>query len=228
MKLVNKICQIAAIVFFFSALVLFFLPFVKVTAATGEYNFIASELAFGTKLEGLDKLAQSAHIWFCFFLTLASLALASFTFKFKKARYWAAGIGLVDAIYMLVIILSRPGLFVDTRPLILTAKTEYTLFAVLLVAALFVATAFSICHLFIDDKIMVSENKGKKTILQRLVQFIRDYKSEVKKIVWPGLNEVVKNTLIVLIICGIIGAFIWVLDFGLAQLLELVTKTRGA
>ncbi|MBO5199993.1 MAG: preprotein translocase subunit SecE [Clostridia bacterium] len=70
---------------------------------------------------------------------------------------------------------------------------------------------------------MVRESKDKKTILRRVIHFLRDYKSEVNKIVWPGLNDVVKNTIVVLVVTLIIGAFIWLLDFGLGQLMKLVT-----
>ena len=64
---------------------------------------------------------------------------------------------------------------------------------------------------------------GKKpTIMKRLIKFFRDYKSEVKKIVWPSFKDVVKNTVIVLIMCAVVGAFIWLLDFGLAKLLDVI------
>ena len=80
----------------------------------------------------------------------------------------------------------------------------------------------------IDDYIEVKEaGDGRLTIPKRIVRFFRDYKSEVKKIVWPGLNEVVKNTGIVLIMCLIIGALIWVIDFGLAELLHLVLGIKA-
>ena len=53
-------------------------------------------------------------------------------------------------------------------------------------------------------------------------KFFRDYKSEYKKIVWPNLKDVLKNTFIVLVMCLIIGALIWIVDFGLGQLLSLI------
>ncbi|MBO5853042.1 MAG: preprotein translocase subunit SecE [Clostridia bacterium] len=71
---------------------------------------------------------------------------------------------------------------------------------------------------------MVLEGKAKKTILQRLIATLRDYKSELKKIVWPGRNDVIKNTLVVLVICLIIGIFIWLVDFGLGSLMNFITK----
>ncbi|MBR4099818.1 MAG: preprotein translocase subunit SecE [Clostridia bacterium] len=58
--------------------------------------------------------------------------------------------------------------------------------------------------------------------MQKVVLFFRDNKSEVKKIVWPSLRDVVKNTITVIVMCLIIGALIWAIDFGLGQLLELI------
>ena len=73
--------------------------------------------------------------------------------------------------------------------------------------------------------IEVKESNGsKKTIMRRVILFFRDYKSEVKKIVWPGWKEVIKNTVIVLIMCLLIGVLIWLIDFGLGKLLELILQ----
>jgi preprotein translocase subunit SecE len=225
MKALNKISQILAIAFSAVAFVLFFMPFVKLNAVTGgDMSFIGGELAFGKNIEGVGQLYKSSHILFCFILSVISVIFAGLTFKFKKMRYWAPAVALVDAIYMLVIANSRPGMFVDSRPLVLSSAPVYTIFVLLVSIALFAAVVFGVCHLFIDDRIMVLEGKRKKTILQRLVSTLRDYKSELKKIVWPGLNDVVKNTLVVLVICGLIGAFIWLIDFGLGSLMSFITK----
>jgi preprotein translocase subunit SecE len=70
-------------------------------------------------------------------------------------------------------------------------------------------------------------SKGeKKTICQRIGLFFRDNKSEVKKIVWPSLRDVIKNTIIVLIMCLIVGALIWAVDFGLGRLIEAILGVK--
>lgn len=224
MKAVNKISQILAIVFSAAAVIFFFLPFVNFQTATGTQTFIGAELCFGTKVEGYGKLYQSSQILFCFIVSVISVLFAGLTFKFKKIRYWAPAVALTAAIYMLVITCSRTSLFVDHRPLVLTGPTTYTIFVLLSTLALFAGAIFGACHLFVDDLIMVREGKAKKTILRRIISTLRDYKSELKKIVWPGLSDVVKNTLIVIIMCAIIGAFIWLVDRGLITLLEVFTK----
>lgn len=53
-------------------------------------------------------------------------------------------------------------------------------------------------------------------------RFFRELRSECNKIVWPGMNAVVKNTVIVLIICLVVGVGIWIVDFLLSQLLSLI------
>ncbi|MBR2040134.1 MAG: preprotein translocase subunit SecE [Clostridia bacterium] len=124
---------------------------------------------------------------------------------------------------MLVIALSDAPKFVDSRPLPSVSGVVYTPFVLITAIALFAFTAFSVAHLLIDDYLEVVASKGAKlTILKRIGRFLRDYKSEAKKIVWPTFKDVVKNTLIVLVICLIVGAFIWAVDFGLAELLKLI------
>ena len=145
------------------------------------------------------------------------------SFKSKRLRYFAPAVGIIDAVYMLVIALSGAWKFVDKRPLPDVTAMRYTPFVLITAIALFVFTACAVAYLLIDDYIEVKESSGSKlTILKRIARFFRDYKSEVKKIVWPGPRDVVKNTVIVLIMCIIVGAFIWLVDYGLGQLLKLI------
>ena len=43
--------------------------------------------------------------------------------------------------------------------------------------------------------------------------FIKDFKGETKKIVWPGAKEVIKSTGVVLVAVLVIGAGIWLVDW---------------
>lgn len=224
MKAINKACQILAIVLAAAALVLFFVPFVTIVAESFSGTVVGAQLAFGGNLEGLEGLYKSANIWFCFFLTVFSLLFAALTFKFKGMRYAAPAVAIVDAIYMLVIALSKEIWFVDWRPITGLDSLTYTWAPIAISILMFAAFAIGTAHLFIDDLIFVREGKGNRTILQKLVQFVRDYKSEVKKIVWPGLRDVAKNTLIVLIISAMVGVFIWLLDWGLGSLVGFISK----
>ena len=222
MKVINKVCQILAILFGVAALFLFFTSFATITTATGTYTVAGSILAFGGKFTAAGvTMAKSSKILFCFLLALIAVACGGFTFKSKGARYFAPAFALGSAIFMLVITLSDPAAYIDVRPLEATA-VEYTLSVLLATIALFVCCGFGAAHLFIDDYIIASASKDKLTIMKKVVRFLRDYKSETKKIVWPGFREVMKNTAIVLIMCAIVGAFIWIIDWGLGQLLEFL------
>ena len=43
-------------------------------------------------------------------------------------------------------------------------------------------------------------------------RWFREMRSELKKVVWPGPQKVVKNTGIVVACSLVVGAFIWIFD----------------
>ena len=225
MKALNKISQIATIVFGIGTLVLFFLPFVDVYSK-GELagSYIAAQWAFASKVEFLGatvKLAYSAKVLFTFILTALAAVLSIFGFKKKGIRYAVSGISLFIAIYTLVCMLGDATKFVDVRPISPVSSVHFTWFAIIMVVAMFLFAAFAIAYLFIDDYLEAKATGG-KTIFKRVVLFLRDYKSEINKIIWPNIKDVVKNTGIVLIMCAVVGVLIWLVDLGLGKLIELI------
>ena len=46
-----------------------------------------------------------------------------------------------------------------------------------------------------------------------LCRYFRELRSELKKVVWPTPQQVLKNTLIVLACVLVVGVFIWLFDF---------------
>ena len=46
-----------------------------------------------------------------------------------------------------------------------------------------------------------------------ICRYFRELRSELKKVVWPTPQQVLKNTLIVLACVLVVGVFIWVFDF---------------
>ena len=66
-----------------------------------------------------------------------------------------------------------------------------------------------------------AKNDGKPNVLVRaakaVAKFFKDLKGENKKIVWPSAKTVLKNTGIVLAVVLIVGAAIWLVDFGLSE-----------
>jgi len=63
-----------------------------------------------------------------------------------------------------------------------------------------------------------------KNIVTGIARFFREFKSEIKKISWPSRNTVVKNTVVVLVSCAVVGAIIWIADAVLIWLMDLVLR----
>ena len=229
MKAINKICQVLAVVFGLAALVFYFLPFANLGLAEGAIQASGLQVAFGGKLVNGVNIARSADILFCFWLTLISTVLSGVTF-FKKSKgltYVVSGLTLGAGIYLLVIALSNPWKFIDTRPLTesIVSGIGYEKFVLFTAIAVLLSAVAAIAYMLIADYLDVIASKGsKKFLIKRIINFFKDYKSECKKIVWPNWREVAKNTGIVLVMCAAIGIVIWLVDLGLGSLLDAVWK----
>ncbi len=219
MKAINKVCQILGLITGIAAVVMFFTNFASIASATTTFTATGAELAFGSTVSGVA-LHKSYKLLFCFCVAVLTVVLSGFSFKSKGAKYAAPVSAAVVAVFMLVVTLGDPFKYVNAEGVVAKSITYVLAGVITVTALLFASMLFSAAHLFINDYI---ECAGKKpTIMKRVIKFLRDYKSEAKKIVWPGFKDVLKNTVIVLIMCVVVGAFIWILDWGLAQLLDLI------
>ena len=70
----------------------------------------------------------------------------------------------------------------------------------------------------------MSDKKEKKNPFAGIVNYFKDVRGEMKKVVWPTYKQLQKNTIIVLISIVIIGVFIWALDFGFQNALSAFTE----
>ena len=70
------------------------------------------------------------------------------------------------------------------------------------------------------------EKKEKVKLGTRIKRFFKDYKSELKKVVWPSFEKTRQNTMVVLIYVAIIGVIIWVLDMGFGILYRLIQGVK--
>ncbi|MDO5141715.1 MAG: preprotein translocase subunit SecE [Eubacteriales bacterium] len=71
---------------------------------------------------------------------------------------------------------------------------------------------------------MAEETKAKKPgFFARIGKWVRELKSECRKIVWPTRQQTTNNTLVVFASVVVVGIFIWLLDvvfgFGVQSLL---------
>ena len=62
----------------------------------------------------------------------------------------------------------------------------------------------------------MSEGKKKNWFARAwgsIAKYFRELRSELKKVVWPTYQQVLKNTLVVAACVVVVGLFIWLFDF---------------
>jgi preprotein translocase SecE subunit len=57
---------------------------------------------------------------------------------------------------------------------------------------------------------------------QQRGRFVRESWGELKKVDWPGRGQVMQGTVVVLIACAIVGAYLWVADLAWRNFVERV------
>ncbi len=65
------------------------------------------------------------------------------------------------------------------------------------------------------------QQTGRREAAQR-GRFVRESWGELKKVEWPGRNQVMQGTIVVIIACAIVGAYLWVADLAFRNLVERV------
>lgn len=61
--------------------------------------------------------------------------------------------------------------------------------------------------------------------MKQVVNYLSEVRNELGKVTWPKKTEVLRLTLVVLGISGIIGAYVGILDFAFTKLLEFLIST---
>jgi preprotein translocase subunit SecE len=61
--------------------------------------------------------------------------------------------------------------------------------------------------------------------VKEVVSYLREVRLELTKVTWPKKNDIIKLTLIVLIISTILGAYLGFLDFTFTKLLKVFLST---
>ncbi len=55
---------------------------------------------------------------------------------------------------------------------------------------------------------------------KRISRFVKDIRTELKKVIWPTRTQLINNTVSVLGICLVIGIIIWASDTVLGKVIE--------
>ena len=72
----------------------------------------------------------------------------------------------------------------------------------------------------------VKQQTGRRETRER-GRFARESYAELRKVEWPGRNQVLQGTVVVIIACAIVGAYLWAIDLGFKELVENVILRRG-
>jgi len=57
---------------------------------------------------------------------------------------------------------------------------------------------------------------------EKLIAFLTDVVKEMKKVTWPSYDELRDSTVIVLIVCAIISAFVFGVDWMVSNILKII------
>lgn len=69
----------------------------------------------------------------------------------------------------------------------------------------------------------MAENAGTSKLAvarKNLVRFFKDIRTELKKVIWPTRQQLLNNTVTVLLTCLVVGAIIWIADEVLTKIVE--------
>ena len=75
------------------------------------------------------------------------------------------------------------------------------------------------------QKSLTKTEPGKlKGYIDKGLQFLREVKVELKKVVWPSRKQTIGSTVVVLILTMIVSVFLGLVDIGLSSLIRVVLK----
>ena len=63
-----------------------------------------------------------------------------------------------------------------------------------------------------------------KEIREKIVNYLKEIRSESKKVIWPGRNYVTAATIIVFIIVSLVVVFVMLVDYGFAKFFAYFSK----
>ena len=61
-----------------------------------------------------------------------------------------------------------------------------------------------------------------KVIIEKVTQFLKEAKVELKKVTWPSPKQTMASTAVVIIIVFIVSIYLGIVDFVLAKLVKFV------
>ncbi len=66
------------------------------------------------------------------------------------------------------------------------------------------------------------QNQSRPKLIDRIKEYLKDTRGELRKVSWPTRKQAINLTLIVLAVTVVMAAFLGALDFVFAQLIRLI------
>ena len=88
--------------------------------------------------------------------------------------------------------------------------------------ALFIRIVAVVVAIVIAGLVALQTEKGKS-----LIDFARESRIEVRKVVWPTRQETIQTTLIIFAVVAVVGLFLFLLDGALIWLVDFITGVKG-
>ena len=63
-----------------------------------------------------------------------------------------------------------------------------------------------------------------KEIKEKIINYLKEIKSESKKVVWPGKDYIIAATVVVLVIVFLVAVFITLIDYGFSRFFATFSK----
>lgn len=67
----------------------------------------------------------------------------------------------------------------------------------------------------------------KKKFTERIANWFRGMKSELKKVVWPSRKQLINNSLVVLAVVVVCGIVLWAFDYVASNLVQVLISLLG-
>jgi len=63
-----------------------------------------------------------------------------------------------------------------------------------------------------------------RSLRERIWQFFREVVAEFNKVSWPDRSQVANSTAVVLVVVGVIGLFLFLVDIGLSRVVGMILR----
>lgn len=220
-KALSWASRVLAVLATVGTVVLMFFGLATVTSGDQSYTLSAFQLSFGTTVDSVD-FWKSSYFLFAVITAVIAVICSVASLKKKRAAIGSLVFSALTMVLYIMFAIQTPASNVDIRPLT-SGTVAYTGMFWAVFALSIAAVVLTVVSIFVVDAVEVKESNGaRKTLLKRFGAWLKEYKSEIKKITWPTFKTVVRNSVLVLLCCLLIGIVIWVVDFGLSQLIQLI------